>query len=909
MKNQGGLKMDFKDTLQMPRTQFPMRGNLGVREVEFQKAWEEMDLYNKRLEKNKDGVSYTLHDGPPYANGDIHLGHALNKILKDFVIRYQSMAGKKARYIPGWDTHGLPIETALAKKGIKRKTMPLFEYRKLCYDYAMKQVERQKEQFKRLGVLGEWDSPYITLTKDFEARQIKVFAKMVERGLIYKGLKPVYWSPSSESALAEAEIEYHDHVSTSIYVAFPAKTDNERFKDVNYLIWTTTPWTMPANLAISVHPKMDYVTVLVSGKKYVVAQSLLNKLTAMFGWTDVEVVDTYKGQVLELEKYVHPLYNRISPIILGEHVTDEDGTGLVHTAPGHGEDDYRVGKQYKLDILCPVNDRGIMTEEAGERFAGMFYEKANDEVVKALDELGILLKAEKFNHSYPHDWRTKKPVIFRATSQWFASIDKLKDELLEAIKDVEWLPKWGEVRLSNMVINRDDWCISRQRAWGVPIPIFYAENGDAILDQKVLDHVSKLFAEHGSNVWYEREAKDLLPKGFTHPGSPNNEFKKETDIMDVWFDSGSSHTLLEANNMPYPADLYLEGSDQYRGWFNSSLITGVAVNGKAPYKRVVSHGFTLDPKGRKMSKSLGNSVDPIKVMKQQGADLLRLWVSYVDYQSDVKNSQDMMKQIAESYRKIRNTFRFVLGNLNDFDPEKDYIGFSMRGQLNRVMTLKYMQVKNEVIDAYENYQFDKVYRSVVPFMVNDLSAYYLDYTKDILYIHAKDDFERQSIQSTLYDILLGLLKLLTPIMPHTTHEAYLFLPKHQYENVYLENMPQKNDIGNEKLLEAFDQFQQVRTVVLKTLEQARAEKTIGKSLQAEVDLEVTQTQKDAIDLLDMNLHQVLIVSKVNLTVGKQLKVNVKKAEGHTCERCWNIVDHVHEDGTCDRCHEILAKGV
>jgi len=909
MKNQGGLKMDFKDTLQMPRTQFPMRGNLGVREVEFQKAWEEMDLYNKRLEKNKDGVSYTLHDGPPYANGDIHLGHALNKILKDFVIRYQSMAGKKARYIPGWDTHGLPIETALAKKGIKRKTMPLFEYRKLCYDYAMKQVERQKEQFKRLGVLGEWDSPYITLTKDFEARQIKVFAKMVERGLIYKGLKPVYWSPSSESALAEAEIEYHDHVSTSIYVAFPAKTDNERFKDVNYLIWTTTPWTMPANLAISVHPKMDYVTVLVSGKKYVVAQSLLNKLTAMFGWTDVEVVDAYKGQVLELEKYVHPLYNRISPIILGEHVTDEDGTGLVHTAPGHGEDDYRVGKQYKLDILCPVNDRGIMTEEAGERFAGMFYEKANDEVVKALDELGILLKAEKFNHSYPHDWRTKKPVIFRATSQWFASIDKLKDELLEAIKDVEWLPKWGEVRLSNMVINRDDWCISRQRAWGVPIPIFYAENGDAILDQKVLDHVSKLFAEHGSNVWYEREAKDLLPKGFTHPGSPNNEFKKETDIMDVWFDSGSSHTLLEANNMPYPADLYLEGSDQYRGWFNSSLITGVAVNGKAPYKRVVSHGFTLDPKGRKMSKSLGNSVDPIKVMKQQGADLLRLWVSYVDYQSDVKNSQDMMKQIAESYRKIRNTFRFVLGNLNDFDPEKDYIGFSMRGQLNRVMTLKYMQVKNEVIDAYENYQFDKVYRSVVPFMVNDLSAYYLDYTKDILYIHAKDDFERQSIQSTLYDILLGLLKLLTPIMPHTTHEAYLFLPKHQYENVYLENMPQKNDIGNEKLLEAFDQFQQVRTVVLKTLEQARAEKTIGKSLQAEVDLEVTQTQKDAIDLLDMNLHQVLIVSKVNLTVGKQLKVNVKKAEGHTCERCWNIVDHVHEDGTCDRCHEILAKGV
>lgn len=901
--------MDFKDTLSMPRTEFPMRGNLGVRELEFQKAWEALNLYQKRLEKNKNGETYTLHDGPPYANGDIHLGHALNKVLKDFVVRYQSMAGKRARYIPGWDTHGLPIETALAKKGIKRKEMPLFEYRRLCYDYAMKQVERQKEQFKRLGVLGEWDSPYITLTKDFEARQIKVFAKMVERGLIYKGLKPVYWSPSSESALAEAEIEYHDHVSTSIYVAFPAKTDNDRFKDVNYLIWTTTPWTIPANLAISVNPKMEYVTVLVQDKKYVVAQTLLEKLANMFDWQDYKVLDTYKGQVLELETYVHPLYDRISPIILGEHVTDEDGSGLVHTAPGHGEDDYRVGRQYKLDILCPVDGRGIMTEEAGSRFAGMFYEKANDEVIKALDELNILLRADKFNHSYPHDWRTKKPVIFRATSQWFASIDKLKDELLEAIKDVEWLPKWGEVRLSNMVINRDDWCISRQRAWGVPIPIFYAENGDAILDQEVLSHVSDLFKEFGSNVWYEREAKDLLPEGFTHPGSPNNTFKKETDIMDVWFDSGSSHTLLEANDMPYPADLYLEGSDQYRGWFNSSLITGVAVNGRAPYKRVVSHGFTLDPKGRKMSKSLGNSVDPIKVMKQQGADLLRLWVSYVDYQSDVKNSNDMMKQISESYRKIRNTFRFVLGNLGDFDPEKDYIGFSMRGQLNRVMTLKYMQVKNEVIDAYENYQFDKVYRSVVPFMVNELSAYYLDYTKDILYIHAKDDFERQSIQSTLYDILLGLLKLLTPIMPHTTHEAYLYLPKHQYENVYLEDMPKRTELGNEDLLNAFDAFLQVRGVVLKSLEQARAEKVIGKSLQAEIDLNVTQAQKDAIDMLDMKLHQVLIVSKVNLSVSEQLSVVVKKAEGHTCARCWNIVDHVHEDGTCDRCHDILNKGV
>ncbi|MFA6801030.1 MAG: isoleucine--tRNA ligase [Acholeplasmataceae bacterium] len=897
--------MDYKDTLHMPKTDFPMRGNLGQKEVEFQKIWEEQDLYNKVLEKNKDREPFVLHDGPPYANGDIHLGHALNKILKDFVVRYQSMSGKNARYLPGWDTHGLPIETALAKKGVKRKEMPLFEYRKLCYDYAMVQVERQKEQFKRLGVLGEWDHPYITLTKDFEARQITVFAKMVAKGLIYKGLKPVYWSPSSESALAEAEIEYQDHTSTSIYVAFPSKTDNPRFNDVSYLIWTTTPWTIPANLAICVNPNMDYVTIKVVDKKYVVAQSLLEKLKNMLGWPSYEILDTYKGSVLEFEKYIHPLYQRVSPIILGDHVTDEDGSGLVHTAPGHGEDDYRVGRQYKLDILCPVDDRGMMTDEAGPRFSGMFYEQANEEVIKALDELGILLKAEKFNHSYPHDWRTKKPVIFRATSQWFASIDKLKDDLLKAVKEVKWLPSWGELRLSNMVINREDWCISRQRAWGVPIPIFYAENGDAILDQKVFAHISDLFKTYGSNVWYEREAKDLLPEGFTHPGSPNGLFKKETDIMDVWFDSGSSHTLLEANGMPYPADLYLEGSDQYRGWFNSSLITGVAISGRAPYKAVVSHGFTLDPQGRKMSKSLGNTVDPIKVMNVQGADLLRLWVASVDYQSDVKNSDEMMKQIAESYRKIRNTFRFMLGTLSDFDPEKDYVGFSMRGQLNRVMTLKFQHVINECLDGYDNYAFDKVYRSIVPFMTNELSAYYLDYTKDILYILKEKDMERISVQSTLYDILLGLLKLLTPIIPHTTYEAYTYLPKQDKENVYLEDMPKHQEIGHKELLDAFDNFYSVRTVVLKELEQARAEKLIGKSLQAEVDLQVTQPQMDAIKFLDMQLNQVLIVSKVNLTLGDTLKVVVKKVEGVTCDRCWNIVDHVHEDGTCDRCHEIL----
>lgn len=897
--------MNYKDTLHMPKTDFPMRGNLGQKEPELQKRWEELNLYQENLKKNEGNPSFILHDGPPYANGDIHLGHALNKVLKDFVLRYQTMQGKYTRYIPGWDTHGLPIETALAKKGIKRKEMALYQYRELCYQYAMEQVERQKEQFKRLGVLGEWDHPYITLTKDYEERQINVFAKMVERGLIYKGLKPVYWSPSSESALAEAEIEYQDHTSTSIYVAFPAVSEQPLLKDASYIIWTTTPWTIPANLAIAVHPKMQYVVFTVDGKKYVAAEELLSKLASEFGWDDYEIVGRMTGDSLEYEKYKHPLYGRLSPVILGEHVTAEDGSGLVHTAPGHGDDDYKVGRQYQLDILSPVDDRGYMTEEAGKEFVGLFYEEANEKIVEALRSLGVLLKAQKFSHAYPHDWRTNKPVIFRATSQWFASIAKIKEEVLEAVKQIEWLPKWGEVRLSNMVANREDWVISRQRAWGVPIPAFYAENGDAILDPKVIKHVAKLFGEHGSNVWYKWEAKDLLPEGYSHPSSPNGIFKKEMDIMDVWFDSGTSHQLMEARGESYPADLYLEGSDQYRGWFNSSLITGVAAFHKAPYKKVVSHGFTLDPQGRKMSKSLGNSVDPVKVMNQQGADLLRLWVGSVDYQSDVKNSNDMMVQIAESYRKIRNTFRFMLANISDFDPEKDYVGYSMRGNLNRVITIRYEQLKNDIIDAYENYEFDRVSRLVVPFMTNELSAYYLDYTKDILYIEDEKNFERLSVQSTIYDVLYGLLVLLTPIMPHTTSEAYSYLPGPKEIDVYLERMPQKYVHDNQELMHAFDLFEHVRVVVLKALEEAREQKVIGKSLQAKVELVVTKEQKDAIEFLNMKLHQVLIVSAVDLTVGDHLSVNVKPAVGDTCARCWNVVDHVHEDELCDRCHNIL----
>jgi isoleucyl-tRNA synthetase len=897
--------MDYKDTLLMPKTDFQMRGNLGVREVEFQKRWKDINLYEKVLKQNEGQTPFILHDGPPYANGDIHIGHTLNKVLKDFVLRYQTMQGKYVPYVPGWDTHGLPIETALTKKGVNRKEISLVEYRKLCRNFALEQVARQKIQFERLGILGEWDQPYITLNHDYEANQIRIFAKMAERGLIYKGLKPVYWSPTSESALAEAEIEYQDKQSTSIYVAFPLVNEKGLLEDASLIIWTTTPWTLPANLAISVHPRFNYAVILVDNKKYVVAETLLEMVAKVLKWSSYQVVGSIKGQALEHKTYRHPLYERISPIIVGEHVTDTDGTGLVHTAPGHGEDDYRVGKSYGLDILCPVDDKGYMMEEAGP-FSGMYYEVANEEIVKALEELGVLLYKEKFTHSYPHDWRTKKPVIFRATPQWFASIDQLKQDLLDDVKKAEWLPLWGEVRISNMISGREDWCISRQRAWGVPIPVFYDEKNEPIMDQKVLEHVAKLFETYGSDVWYEREAKDLLPEGYTHPNSPNGHFRKETDIMDVWFDSGTSHSVLGSRNLPYPADLYLEGSDQYRGWFNSSLITGIAVYGQAPYKKVVSHGFVLDGQGRKMSKSLGNTVDPLVVMKQQGADLLRLWVATVDYQSDVRISNEMMNQIAEGYRKIRNTFRFMLGNLDGFNPEKDYIGYSMRGQLNRVLTLKYDTLVKDVIDAYENYQFDRVYRTVVPFMTNDLSAFYLDYTKDILYIEKENSFERKAVQSTLYDITLGLLKLLTPIIPHTTSEAYQLLPFTHLDDVYLEKMPMVSHRENEPLMKAFSIFDELREVVLKKLEEAREQKLIGKSLQAEILLVCTKEQMDAINYLEMKIHQVLIVSKVHLTLGNQLSVTIKAAEGHTCDRCWNVVDHVHESGLCDRCENVIG---
>ena len=604
--------MELKDTLLMPKTEFPMRGNLPNREPQMQEKWNEEDIYKQVQERTKDLPKFVLHDGPPYANGNIHIGHAMNKILKDFIVRYKSMSGFNAPYVPGWDTHGLPIETALTKnKKVNRKEMSIAEFRKLCEEYAYTQIHNQREQFKRLGVRGDWENPYITLKPEYEAEQIKVFGDMAKKGYIYKGLKPVYWSPSSESALAEAEIEYHDKKSASIYVAFDVKDGKGVVpEDAKYIIWTTTPWTIPANLGISVHPRLNYVVVNVEGTRYIVAEALLPSVKETLGWETAEVEKTVKGSELEYTVAKHPLYGRDSLVMNGEHVTTDAGTGCVHTAPGHGEDDFMIGQKYNLGVLAPVDEKGHMTAEA-PGFEGLFYDKANKAITDKLAENGALLKLDFITHSYPHDWRTKKPTIFRATDQWFASIDQIREQLLDQIKATKFVPAWGETRLFNMVRDRGDWCISRQRAWGVPIPVFYAENGDAIITDETIEHVAQLFKEHGSTVWFEREAKDLLPEGFTHEGSPNGKFTKETDIMDVWFDSGSSHqSVLEAReDLVRPADLYLEGSDQYRGWFNSSLTTAVAVTGKAPYKGILSHGFTLDGEGRKMSKSLGNTID------------------------------------------------------------------------------------------------------------------------------------------------------------------------------------------------------------------------------------------------------------------------------------------------------------
>ena len=901
--------MDFKETLLMPKTGFEMRGNLPTKEPKFQQRWKNEDVYNKMLEKRKDAKPFILHDGPPYANGDIHLGHALNKILKDVIVRSKFMEGYKTPYIPGWDTHGLPIETAIQKLGHNRKEMAIADFRKLCYDYALKQVDNQREGFLRLGVVGDYDHPYITLTKDFEKRQIEVFAKMAMDGLIYKGLKPVYWSPSSESALAEAEVEYHDVKSPTIFVKFNVLDGKGILtKDDAFVIWTTTPWTIPANLAICLNERMEYALVKSEKGNLIVLKELVDKLWEKFGLQEKEILKTFKGRELEMITTQHPLYDRESLVILGDHVTADAGTGCVHTAPGFGADDFFVGMKYGLPAYCNVDEKGNMTQEAGEWLAGQYVEDANKTVTQRLDECGALLKLEFITHSYPHDWRTKKPIIYRATTQWFASVDKIRQLLLDEIDRIDWIPSWGQQRMHNMISDRGDWCISRQRAWGVPIPILYTEDDMPIMDEEVFAHIAYLIGEYGSNVWFEREAKDLLPEGYTNPASPNGIFRKETDTMDVWFDSGSSHTgAMKERGLGYPADLYFEGSDQYRGWFNSSLIVGTAVHGKAPYKQVLSHGFVMDGKGVKMSKSQWNAVAPGEITKKFGADILRLWAASVDYQADCSMSDEIMKQVSENYRKVRNTFRFLLANLSNFTAD-DLVVIDGLEKADQYMLVKLNEVMEACRKAYDHYDFSDVTAAITNFMTNELSAYYLDYTKDILYIEAKNDPRRTQVQTVLYHCVDALSRLFAPILPHTCEEVHDFFKPNE-ESIHLQEFLPLFEVKDaEAIKKDMASLFEIRSDVFKALEQARADKVIGKSLEAKVVIALNEADRTLVDAyFGSKFAQWLIVSKVEVALGSEREVSVEKFNGTVCPRCWNVHEGSNEHGLCDRCADVMAR--
>ncbi|MBM6787701.1 isoleucine--tRNA ligase [Ligilactobacillus salivarius] len=920
--------MKVKDTLNLGKTKFPMRGNLPVREVERQNEWEENKVYEQRQKLNEGKPSFVLHDGPPYANGNIHMGHAMNKISKDFIVRSKSMMGFRAPYVPGWDTHGLPIEQQLKKAGVDRKALSVAEFREMCRQYALEQVDKQRKDFKRLGVAGEWDNPYLTLKPEYEAQQIRVFGKMAEKGLIYKGKKPVFWSWSSESALAEAEVEYHDVTSPSAFYGEQV-VDGKGVLDENtyMVVWTTTPWTIPASEGITIDATFDYAVVQHDDdeRKYVLAADLVNADAELFGWNDVKIVKTVKGAELENVLCQHPFYpERKLVTMLGDFVTTDAGTGLVHTAPGFGEDDFNIGVKYGLDVYVPVDDKGYMTEDTGEDFAGLFYEDANEVSLKKLEEAGVLLKQMDYEHSYPFDWRTKKPIIFRATPQWFASVDKIRDQILGAINEVQFFPDWGQKRLYNMIRDRGDWVISRQRVWGVPLPIFYGEDGEAIMTKETIEHVAKLVEEHGSNIWFQREAKDLLPEDFTSEHSPNGKFTKETDIMDVWFDSGSSHqgVCAERDYLTYPADLYLEGSDQYRGWFNSSLITSVAYSGHAPYKQILSQGFTLDGKGRKMSKSLGNTIVPSEVIDKMGAEIIRLWVLSVDTSADVRVSMESFQQIAESYRKFRNTVRFLLANTTDFDPAKDAVAFDEMESIDKYMTVLVNKFTKEILDAYANYEFMEIYKKLINFITTDLSAFYMDVAKDVVYIEAPDSKKRRSMQTVLYDVVVRLTKLMTPILPHTTEEIWKYL-KEDEEYAQLSEMPEVKHFNNEeKLVDLWNRFMNLRSGVFKALEEARNEKLIGKSFEAHVDLYVSNGVQADLDALNANVRQALIVSALDvhplseapenaLKFNDEYAVVVEHAEGEVCPRCRMIKTDIGSDADlptlCASCAEIVRE--
>lgn len=926
------MPQDYNKTLNLTTTEFPMRANLPKREPVMLERFIEADLYHKLMKKNEGKPKYILHDGPPYANGDIHLGTALNKVLKDIIIKYKNMTGFQAPYVPGWDTHGLPIELkALKKDGVNPATISPVELRKLCKEFAESFVASMTDQFKRLGVIGEFENPYMTLKPEFEAKQVEVFGEMAKKGYIYKGLKPVYWCTECGTALAEAEIEYEDDKCYSIYVKFNVTDDKGVFtalgidpKDVYFVIWTTTTWTLPGNVAICLGPNYEYTLVKTNGQYLVMAKELVETVMQDASISEYETVGSFLGSELEFMKTAHPFIDRESVVIVGDHVTLESGTGCVHTAPGHGVEDFEVCKNYKdIPVIVPVDSEGKLTELAGE-FAGLSTDDANKEIAKKLEETGHLFALKKIVHQYPHCWRCKEPILFRATEQWFCSIDGFKEEAMKAIEGVEWIPDWGEERIKGMVRDRSDWCISRQRTWGVPIPILYCKDcGKPIVNDESIQAISDLFRAEGSDAWYVKQPEDFLPSGFSCDACGCKEFTKETDIMDVWFDSGVSHAavLSERDYLNFPADLYLEGADQYRGWFQSSLLTSVAYSGVAPYKTVCTHGWVVDGEGRKMSKSLGNGVAPEDIIKQYGADILRLWVASSDYHADIRISPDILKQLSEGYRKIRNTARFILSNLAGFDPEKNMVPTDQMTELDLWALSSLNRLIEKAHSGYRSFDFHVVYHAVHNFCVLDMSNFYLDILKDRLYCDEEDSHLRRSAQSAMYLILNALTRLIAPILAFTSEEIWESMPHtkdEEKESVLFNEIPQKLDIHiGEEFLAKWDRIHQLRDEVNKALEQKRNEKMIGKSLEAKVILHCSGELAAFANENCQDLGTAFIVSQVEISEGtgefstqiEGLTITINKADGQKCERCWTYnttVGQCEEHPTlCKRCADVL----
>jgi isoleucyl-tRNA synthetase len=921
--------MDYRDTLNLPKTEFPMKANLPKKEPEILKEWEDKEIYHQLCRHAKGRPRYILHDGPPYANGNIHIGTALNKILKDIIVKSKFMTGMDSPYVPGWDCHGLPVEHEVEKSlGVKKGELSLVEVRERCRDYASKFVDIQRKEFQRLGVFGEWENPYLTMKYEYQATIVREFGKFLLNGSVYKGKKPVHWCPTCKTALAEAEVKYENHRSPSIYVRFKMVSEignvfpSLQGKTVYIIIWTTTPWTIPANLAIALHPDFTYVAAEVNGDVYILAEALLESVMEKCGFKKYRILEKFPGKTIERQSGRHPYLDRDSLIILAPYVTLDAGTGCVHTAPGHGLEDYESGVRYGLEIYSPVDDDGRFTQDV-LFFAGQFVFDANGRVIQKLTEVGALLKTEMMEHSYPHCWRTNDPIIFRATEQWFISMEKndLRQKALQSINEVTWIPPWGRERIYGMIENRPDWVVSRQRAWGIPITVFYCSRCKQILaTRETLDHIVRLFEERGADVWFAEPAERLLPPETRCSQCGGKEFTKETDILDVWFDSGVSHAavLEQRENLEWPASLYLEGSDQHRGWFHSSLLTSVGTRGRAPYRAVLTHGFVVDGEGKKMSKSAGNVIFPEEVISKLGADVLRLWVSAEDYRDDIKISNEILKRLADAYFRIRNTYRFLLGNLNDFDPETDRIPYSELHELDRWALHRFQKLIARVREAYEQFEFHLVYHSVQNFCAVEMSALYFDILKDRLYTFSSRSKGRKSAQTALYEILKGLATLMAPILSFTAEEVWKYIPSsNKPESIFLAPFPEvRNEYLDEALNERWDQIWEVRMAVTKALEEARKEKTIGHSLDAQVCLYLPEKLYAVIKPYGAELRSLFIVSSVVLHPAakgikdeKEIRVEVLRAEGKKCERCWNydveVGHHPDHQTLCGRCVEAI----